>query len=134
MLGSDGAVSLAGSRWAWQREAKGGALAALDLPAVAALAALVRQLVAEDLLQGVHDVADGGLALALAEMVAASEVGAELTAPTDHLAVRRVAGPRVACAEPARAEPSSRPRPPASWRSRSVRRAAIACASDHWST
>ena len=105
VLGSDGAVSLAGSRWAWQREAKGGALAALDLPAVAALAALVRQLVADDLLQGVHDVADGGLALALAEMVAASEVGAELTAPTDHLALFGESPDRVVvCVEPARVE------------------------------
>ena len=105
VLGSDGAVSLAGSRWAWQREAKGGTLAALDLPAVAALAALVRQLVADDLLQGVHDVADGGLALALAEMVAASEVGAELTAPTDHLALFGESPDRVVvCVEPARVE------------------------------
>ncbi len=78
---------------------------ALDLPAVAALAALVRQLVADDLLQGVHDVADGGLALALAEMVAASEVGAELTAPTDHLALFGESPDRVVvCVEPARVE------------------------------
>ena len=46
------------------------------------LAALVRQLVADDVLQGVHDVADGGLALALAEMVAAAEVGRRLTPRT----------------------------------------------------
>ena len=105
VLGPDGAVSLAGSRWAWPREAKGGALPALDLPAVAALAALVRLLVADDLLQGVHDVADGGLALALAEMVAASEVGAELTAPTDHVALFGESPDRVVvCVEPARVE------------------------------
>ncbi len=105
VLGPDAAVSLAGSRWAWPREAKGGALPALDLPAVAALAALVRLLVADDLLQGVHDVADGGLALALAEMVAASEVGAELTAPTDHVALFGESPDRVVvCVEPARVQ------------------------------
>ena len=105
VLGPDGAVSLAGSRWAWPGQAKGGALPALDLSAVAAVAALVRQLVADDLLQGVHDVADGGLALALAEMVAASAVGAELTAPTDHLALFGESPDRVVvCVEPGRVE------------------------------
>ena len=105
VLGPDGAASLAGSRWAWSRGAKGGALPALDLPAVAALAALVRQLVRDDLLQGLHDVADGGLALALAEMVAASEVGAELTTPTDHVGLFGESPDRVVvCVEPGAVE------------------------------
>ena len=51
-------------------------------------------------------------------------------------AVRRVAGPRgrLRRAAARRGRPGAGARPPASWRSRSVRRAAIACASDHWST
>ncbi|HEX6787502.1 MAG TPA: AIR synthase related protein, partial [Acidimicrobiales bacterium] len=85
VLGAAGGPSLAGSRWAWERGAKGGALPALDLVAVSALAALVQELVGDDVLQGLHDVADGGLALAMAEMVAASEVGVELTASLDHV-------------------------------------------------
>jgi phosphoribosylformylglycinamidine synthase len=47
---------------------------------------LVRDLVADGLVLGVHDTADGGLAVALAEMVAASGVGATVRAPdgADH--------------------------------------------------
>jgi selenophosphate synthetase-related protein len=105
VLGPDGATSLAGSRWAWQRDAKGGALPALDLPAVAALAGLVRELVGDDMLQGLHDVADGGLSLAVAEMVAASEVGAELTAAVDHVGLFGESPDRVLlCVEPGRVE------------------------------
>jgi phosphoribosylformylglycinamidine synthase II len=105
VVGAAGTSSLTGSRWAWERGAKGGALPALDLPAVSALAALVRELVGDDVLQGLHDVADGGLALAMAEMVAASEVGAELTAPFDHVGLFGESPDRVLlCLEPGRVE------------------------------
>jgi phosphoribosylformylglycinamidine synthase subunit PurL len=105
VLGPDGAADLAGSRWAWQRDAKGGALPALDLPSVANLAALVRQLVGDDLLLGLHDLADGGLALAIAEMVAAFEVGAELATAADHVALFGESPDRVVvCVEPGRVE------------------------------
>jgi phosphoribosylformylglycinamidine (FGAM) synthase-like enzyme len=50
----------------------------LDLAAVAATAALVRELVADGILLGAHDIADGGLGGALGEMVARSGVGARL--------------------------------------------------------
>jgi phosphoribosylformylglycinamidine synthase II len=53
-------------------------LPALDLNAVAATAALVRDLVADGMLLGAHDIADGGLGGALGEMVARSGVGAQL--------------------------------------------------------
>jgi phosphoribosylformylglycinamidine synthase subunit PurL len=76
----DPAAGLAGSRWAWEAGARGGALAPVDHAAVAAVAALVRALVAGDLLAGVHDVAEGGLALCLAELVVASGVGADVGA------------------------------------------------------
>jgi phosphoribosylformylglycinamidine synthase len=75
VLGGADAPSLAGSRWAWQAGARGGRLPAPDLAAAGRMASLVRELVDAGVLTGVHDVADGGLALALAEMVAAGGVG-----------------------------------------------------------
>jgi phosphoribosylformylglycinamidine synthase II len=68
-------VALAGSRWAWDRHEHGGALAGVDLALHARVCDLVRGLVVDDRLLGVHDVADGGLALALAELAVASGVG-----------------------------------------------------------
>jgi phosphoribosylformylglycinamidine synthase len=79
LLGDDPhpAGGLAGSRWAWESGARGGSLAPVDHGAVAAVAAVVRGLVADGLLAGVHDVAEGGLALCLAELAVASGVGLE---------------------------------------------------------
>jgi phosphoribosylformylglycinamidine synthase II len=73
----DGEVSLGGSRWAVERHAKrGGRLPRLDLDAHARLVRLVARLAGgEGLLGGVHDVSDGGLLVALAEMAVASGVG-----------------------------------------------------------
>jgi phosphoribosylformylglycinamidine synthase len=51
----------------------------LDLHAVSEVAAAVRALVLDGVLSGVHDIADGGLAKALAEMTARSGVGARVT-------------------------------------------------------
>ena len=73
--------TLSGSRWAWRRGHRAGAPPALDLAAHRAVCDLVRDLVADGLVLGVKDTADGGLAVALAEMVAASGVGAEVRAP-----------------------------------------------------
>ncbi len=78
LLGADGGVSLGGSRWAAERAgARGGPLPPLDLALHARLLALVAALVAseEGAVLGVHDVADGGLAVALAEMAVASSLG-----------------------------------------------------------
>jgi phosphoribosylformylglycinamidine (FGAM) synthase-like enzyme len=63
---------------------------ALDFGAVSTVAATVRQLVLDGALSGVHDVADGGLAKALAEMAARSTVGARVAydAPYDEAAGR----------------------------------------------
>ncbi len=73
-------ADLAGSRWADMAAGhRGGELPALDLDAHGRVCALVRSLVADDLLAGVHDVADGGLGLALAEMAVSSGVGFEVT-------------------------------------------------------
>ena len=95
--------SLAGSRWAWERGARGGGLPALDPATHRAVADLVRWAVAEDLLLGVHDVAEGGLAVALAEAVLATGVGARIDGPKGHAELFGEAPSRVlACIAPER--------------------------------
>jgi phosphoribosylformylglycinamidine synthase len=70
------ADGLAGSRWADRVHGhRGGELPALDAAAHLAVCGLVRALVAGALVSGAHDVADGGLGLALAEMAVRSGVG-----------------------------------------------------------
>jgi phosphoribosylformylglycinamidine synthase len=76
LLGADPGGSLAGSRWAADAGlARVGVLDPLDLAAVTKIAGLVRELVADDVLSGVHDVAEGGLGRALAEMAVRTGVG-----------------------------------------------------------
>jgi phosphoribosylformylglycinamidine synthase len=88
VLGPTEGRDLAGSRWAWDvRGHHGGRVPALDADAHKTVAALVRDLVAADLLGGVHDCADGGLALTLAEMIVRSGVGARITGVGDHVAL-----------------------------------------------
>jgi phosphoribosylformylglycinamidine synthase II len=78
------ARSLSGSRWAWDRGHRAGAAPALDLAAHAGVAGLVRTLVLEDRVAGVHDAADG-VGVALAEMAVRSGLGFRVTADgTDH--------------------------------------------------
>jgi phosphoribosylformylglycinamidine synthase len=102
LLGSDPEPSVAGSRWARDAGAADlGPLPPLDLRTHTAVAAVVRQLVADGLVAGVHDVADGGLGLAVAEMAAQSGVGASLGGMTDHVALFSEAPSRVlVCAQP----------------------------------
>jgi phosphoribosylformylglycinamidine synthase subunit PurL len=69
---------LGGSRWAASTLGGGrplGPLPALDLKVQSAVAGVIRSLVAGGEATGVHDVADGGLAVALGELVARSGVG-----------------------------------------------------------
>lgn len=70
--------TLAGSAWAWSQERRGGRLPDLDLRAHTAVANVVRHLVTEDAVSGVHDVSSGGLAVALGEMAVRSGVGFEV--------------------------------------------------------
>ncbi|TML18104.1 MAG: phosphoribosylformylglycinamidine synthase subunit PurL [Actinobacteria bacterium] len=79
-------VSLAGSRWAFDRGARGGSLEGFDLDLHERVASLVRRLVDDGTLHGVHDVSDGGLALALAEMAVRSGVGFNVARIADHRA------------------------------------------------
>ncbi|HET9442604.1 MAG TPA: phosphoribosylformylglycinamidine synthase subunit PurL [Acidimicrobiales bacterium] len=92
-LVADGAVlllgrteaNLAGSLWAREMHGfLGGRLPTLDLAVHARLVHLVADLVAGDLLAGVHDVADGGLGVALAEMAMASGVGLSVAGLSGH--------------------------------------------------
>jgi phosphoribosylformylglycinamidine synthase len=66
--------TVAGSRWAWEHGHQVGSPPELDLAAHAAIADLVRRLVAEGRLAGVHDTADG-IGVALAEMAVRSRKG-----------------------------------------------------------
>jgi phosphoribosylformylglycinamidine synthase len=99
--GQAAATSLAGSRWAVDlRGHRGGRLPALDLELHGRLLTLVRDLVAGPahepdaggadpgagaLVDGVHDVSEGGLGVALAEMAVRSGVGFQVGQIPDHL-------------------------------------------------
>jgi phosphoribosylformylglycinamidine synthase len=80
VLGDD-ARDLSGSRWAWARGHRGGTPPQVDLVAHRALAELVRSLVLDGALDGIHDTADGGLGVALAEMAVRSGTGFDVTPP-----------------------------------------------------
>ncbi|MFZ4516933.1 MAG: phosphoribosylformylglycinamidine synthase subunit PurL [Microthrixaceae bacterium] len=85
ILVGDTVPELDGSLWAARRGHRGrGTLPAVDLAAVAAAAGVVRELVASGLVQGAHDVAQGGVGLALAEMAVASGVGFTAARIPDH--------------------------------------------------
>jgi phosphoribosylformylglycinamidine synthase len=76
--------SLSGSRWAWDRGHHNGPAPALDLAQHLAVAELVRHLVVDGLVSGVHDAADG-LGVALGEMAVRSGKGFQVRATgADH--------------------------------------------------
>jgi phosphoribosylformylglycinamidine synthase len=82
------AATLSGSAWAWAQGHRGGLPPQVDLVAVGAAAAFVRDAVAADRLQAVHDLA-GGFGPALAEMAVTTQVGArvQLPEPGGHVAL-----------------------------------------------
>lgn len=77
-------ISLDGSRWAFDRGHKTGALSPVDYEAVAAVAELVRGIVTDDLASAAHDVGEGGLGVALAEMAIAGGVGFSAARISNH--------------------------------------------------
>jgi phosphoribosylformylglycinamidine synthase len=82
LLGPVADGGLAGSRYAWDVLGdRGGRVAEVDHGAVAATAALVRRLVVDGVAGAAHDVAEGGLAVALAEMAMAGATGVTVTVP-----------------------------------------------------
>jgi phosphoribosylformylglycinamidine synthase len=85
ILVGETAPDLSGSLWASRRGHRGlGTLPELDLEAVAVVAGVVRELVGAGLVAGAHDVSQGGLGLALAEMAVASGVGFNVARVPDH--------------------------------------------------
>jgi phosphoribosylformylglycinamidine synthase II len=86
LLLGDTRPELGGSAWAWQVHGhRGGVPPALDLERHRSLLGLVRALAVEGRFAGVHDVSDGGLGVALAEMAVRSGVGFTVTGVADHL-------------------------------------------------
>ncbi|HSS08991.1 MAG TPA: AIR synthase related protein [Acidimicrobiales bacterium] len=86
LLGPHHDGTLGGSLWALTaRGHRGGTLGPLDLDLHARLISLVAALVNDGLLVGIHDVADGGVGVALAEMAVASGVGFEVAGLTSHV-------------------------------------------------
>jgi phosphoribosylformylglycinamidine synthase len=80
-----GATSLAGSRWAAERRGHaGGTLPRLSLGLHSRLLGLVAALVQERLVDGIHDVSDGGLGVALAEMAVKSGTGCRVSGISGH--------------------------------------------------
>ncbi len=69
------APELGGSEWASRHGMRTGRAPSADVDAASALHDLVRALVAERVVDAVHDCADGGLAVALAEMAIAGSTG-----------------------------------------------------------
>ncbi len=104
LFGPPGDGGLAGSLWAWTAYRHvGGELPALEPALHLDVATLVRDLVNAGLLAGVHDVAGGGLALAVAEMVVRTGIGVRLAGIDGHAALFSESPSRVvACVAPHR--------------------------------
>lgn len=86
LLVGDARSGLSGSRWAATQGHRGrGALAAADLASAAKTASVVRSLIGDPAIWGAHDIADGGVGLALAEMAAAGATGATAARISDHV-------------------------------------------------
>jgi phosphoribosylformylglycinamidine synthase len=75
LIGPDPHDGLVGSRAAWSMGRKGGSFARLDLEEHVRTADVVRSLVNADAVSALHDLADGGLALAAAELGARGHCG-----------------------------------------------------------
>ena len=105
LLGPRGA-GLGGSLWALTAHGhRGGSLPALDLDLHRRLVGVLCELVAGDLAQGIHDVAEGGLGLALAEMAVRSGTGFRVGGVLGHDELFSEAPSRVVvCAAPGPAE------------------------------
>jgi phosphoribosylformylglycinamidine synthase len=98
--------ALAGSRWAEAVHGhRGGRLAPVDVAGHVAVCELVRGLVLDGVVDGVHDVSDGGIGLTLAEMAVRSGVGFDVEVGGGHAGLFSEAPSRVVvCVAPARAQ------------------------------
>ena len=86
LIGPD-EVGLGGSLWGSAHGAPGGLLPELDMAMHVDVADLVRGLVVDGLVDGVHDVSSGGLGVALAEMASRSGIGVHVARVSDHRAL-----------------------------------------------
>jgi len=78
--------NLGGSRWAAEcRGHRGGTLCELDLGVHRALLALVAGLVGDGVVAGIHDVGDGGLGVALAELAVHADLGWRVSGIPGHI-------------------------------------------------
>jgi phosphoribosylformylglycinamidine synthase II len=86
LLGSTTRPSLGASLWAAQlRSNRNGTLVAIDWAMHRRLLEMVAELVADGELAGIHDVSDGGVGVALAEMAVKSGVGVDVHGIADHV-------------------------------------------------
>ncbi|HVF75886.1 MAG TPA: phosphoribosylformylglycinamidine synthase subunit PurL [Acidimicrobiales bacterium] len=97
---------LGGSLWALRTHGhRGGTLPPLDLAAHARLLAFVQAIVGDGLAAGIHDVSEGGLGVALAEMAVRSQVGFRVAGIDGHAALFAESPSRVVvCAAPDQAQ------------------------------
>ena len=97
---------LGGSLWALRtHDHRGGTLPPLDLGAHARLLAFVQGMVGDGLAAGIHDVSEGGLGVALAEMAVRSQVGFRVAGIEGHAALFSESASRVVvCAAPEMAQ------------------------------
>jgi phosphoribosylformylglycinamidine synthase II len=94
-LGASSATLVA-SRWAESIHGhRGGELPQIDVAGHGALCELVRGLVDDALVDGIHDVSDGGLGVALAEMAVRTETGFEVDVEGGHAGLFSEAPSRV---------------------------------------
>ena len=106
ILLGDGPLTLAGSLLAFNHGERGGSLPPLDFDKVALLQSLLIDLATAELLEGVHDVAEGGVALALAEMAVRSDIGFRVARIPDLEAMFGEApGRAIVCVTPERMQP-----------------------------
>ncbi|HEY3144684.1 MAG TPA: AIR synthase-related protein, partial [Acidimicrobiales bacterium] len=75
--------TLSGSTWAWSQGHRRGTPPALDLDRHRATCDVIRGLVNDHLVVGVHDAGGGGIGVALAEMAVDSRIGIEVQPPDD---------------------------------------------------
>ncbi|MDG2023010.1 MAG: phosphoribosylformylglycinamidine synthase subunit PurL [Actinomycetota bacterium] len=89
-------VSMAGSRWAWEiGGCKDGTLPEFDLFQTVRTAAYVTEIVQRNQVEAVHDVGEGGLAVALAEMAVHNGIGMHISGFDGHRALFNESGGRV---------------------------------------
>src|SRR5207253_2759900 len=101
LLGRPDATELGGSLWASRAHGhRGGTVAPLDYEAHARLVGLLVGLVTDDIVAGVHDVSEGGLAVTLAEMAVCGGTGFRVTGIEGHAALFSEAPSRAVASAP----------------------------------